>query len=238
MTNHPSDLNPRPQLQTAAASWGPKSLLPADAGTRTAHPATGPSLGQVLMSIPIIATTPCADFRCALDRFVGCTYRPRVLPGTAGWQTCGHSLPVRRRISPVPCSAVQTFRSPCAGRFLGVAPPRSSPRPWPSPRGKGLGSVSGPPKGGRCYDAAGFTRCYGPLARSTPKGLCRDASALRISPRAGHQLHGCLVITVAGLPPASRTQLPGRTTPINASPTPSRTPAHDSRPPWIATPSM
>ena len=40
------------------------------------------------------------------------------------------------------------------------------------------------------------------------KGLCRDASTHRISPRAGHQLHGCLVTTVAGLPPASRIQLP------------------------------
>src|SRR5450755_2318333 len=37
------------------------------------------------------------------------------------------------------------------------------------------------------------------------KGLCHDASTLRISPRAGHQLHGCLAITVAGLPPARRT---------------------------------
>ena len=45
------------------------------------------------------------------------------------------------------------------------------------------------------------------LARP-PRGLCRGASTLWISPRAGHQLHGCLVTTVAGLPPASRIQLP------------------------------
>jgi hypothetical protein len=43
------------------------------------------------------------------------------------------------------------------------------------------------------------------------KGLCRGASTLRISPRAGHQLHSCLVTTVAGLPPASQIRFPGRT---------------------------
>jgi hypothetical protein len=43
------------------------------------------------------------------------------------------------------------------------------------------------------------------------EGLCRGASTLRISPRAGHQLHSCLVTTVAGLPPASQIRFPGRT---------------------------
>jgi hypothetical protein len=140
----------------AAASWGPKSLLPADAETHTAHPATGPSLRQVVLSMPVTATTPCADFRCALGRFVGCTYRPRLLPGTAGWQDPRPSPPVRRRISPVPCSAVQTFRSPYAGGFLGAALPSSSPRPWPSPNGARLGSLFVPAEAGMIYDAAGF----------------------------------------------------------------------------------
>jgi hypothetical protein len=40
-----------------------------------------------MLSVPIIATTTCADFRCALGRFVGCTYRPRLLPGAAGRQS-------------------------------------------------------------------------------------------------------------------------------------------------------
>src|SRR5664279_2293284 len=95
------------------------ALIPADVqDPENAHPATGPSLGPVMLSVPFIATTTCADFRCALGRFVGCTYRPRLLPGTAGRQACGHLTPVRRRISPLACSAVQTFRSPCAGRSL------------------------------------------------------------------------------------------------------------------------
>ena len=133
LASHPSDLNPRPQLKRAAASWGPKPLVLTDAGTPTAHPATGALLGQVMLSMPIIAHITCADFRCALGRFVGCTYRPRRLPGTAGWRAYGHLMPVRRRISPLPYSAVQTFRSPYAGGFLGAVTPSSSPRPWPSP---------------------------------------------------------------------------------------------------------
>ena len=40
------------------------------------------------------------------------TYRPRLLPGTAGWQTCGHLMPVRRRISPVPPQTLITCRPP------------------------------------------------------------------------------------------------------------------------------
>ena len=85
LVDHPSDPGPSPQPTRAAAGWD-QALIPADAETPTAHPATGPSLGQVMLSVPIIATTTCADFRCALGRFVGCTYRPRLLPGAAGRQ--------------------------------------------------------------------------------------------------------------------------------------------------------
>lgn len=101
---------------------------------------------------------------------MGCTYRPRLLPGTTGWQARGHQTPVRRRISPVPCSAVRTFRSPYAGRFFQAASPRSSPVPWPSPCRKGLGSASFLRERRTCYDAAGFASSYGPHARSTPNG--------------------------------------------------------------------
>jgi hypothetical protein len=96
------------------------------------------------LSVPVIAHTACADFRFAPGRFAGCAYRPRRLPGAAGWRARGRLMPVRRRISPVPHSAVQTFRSPCAGGFLGAAYPSSSPRPWPSPLSQGLGSPLSP----------------------------------------------------------------------------------------------
>jgi hypothetical protein len=113
---------------------------PLTLGTPPPHPATGALLGPVMLSVPVIAPTACADFRSAPGRFAGCAYRPRLLPGAAGWQARGRLMPVRRRISPVPHSAVQTFRSPCAGGFLGAAYPSSSPRPWPSPLSQRLGS--------------------------------------------------------------------------------------------------
>lgn len=156
LASGPSGTTPRPQ-PIRLPRVEDRGLPPRkSAGMPTAHPATGPSLGQVVLSVPVIATTPCADFRCALGRFVGCTYRPRLLPGTAGWQDPRPSLPVRRRISPVPCSAVQTFRSPYAGGFLGAALPSSSPRPWPSPNRARLGSLFVPAEAGMIYDAAGF----------------------------------------------------------------------------------
>ena len=90
--------------------------------------------------MPVIATTACADFRSAPGRFAGCAYRPGLLPGATGWRARGRSRPVRRRTSPVPHSAVQTFRSPCAGGLLRAVLPSSSPRAWPSPLSQRLGS--------------------------------------------------------------------------------------------------
>jgi hypothetical protein len=158
LAGHPSDPHSRPQLPKELPPVGGQGpLIPTDAGTRAAHPATGALLGPVMLSMPIIAPITCADFRCARDRFAGYAYRPRRLPGTADWRACGHLVPVRRRISPLPYSAVQTFRSPYAGGFLRAATPRSSPRPWPSPGFQGLGSLFAPTDtAGSFYDAAGF----------------------------------------------------------------------------------
>src|SRR5487761_707416 len=75
------------------------------------------------------------------------------------------SMPVRRRISPVPCSTVQTFRSPYAEGFLGAALPSSSPRPWPSPCGARLGSLFVPPR-------------RGPLRRGRIRLMLRTACSL------------------------------------------------------------
>jgi hypothetical protein len=206
LVDHPSDPGPRPQLTRTAASWGPKSLLPADARTPTAHPATGPSLGQVMLSVPIIATTTCADFRCALGRFVGCTYRPRLLPGAAGRQ------------SPRPPDAgAQTDLSSCVLGCANVPIPlrRTVPRgcnskvftPSMSFAQSGMGSAPSRlrQEGGIVTTLQDSIHATDRLLARPQKGLCHDASTLRISPRAGHQLHGCLAITVAGLPPASRT---------------------------------
>ncbi len=142
---------------------------------------------------------------------MGCTYRPRLLPGTTGWQARRPPNAGAQTDPPVPCSAVHTFRSPYARRFFRAASPRSPPVPWPSPYRKGLGSASfHPQNGGTRHDAAGFFTIRTACSLDPQRSLCRDASTLRISPRAGHQLHGCLVITVAGPRPgksstASRT---------------------------------
>ncbi len=88
---------------------------------------------------------------------MGCTYRPRLLPGTPGWQARRPPNAGAQTDPPVPCSAVHTFRSPYARRFFRAASPRSPPVPWPSPYRKGLGSASfHPQNGGTRHDAAGF----------------------------------------------------------------------------------
>jgi len=205
LASHPSGLGPRPQPRTAAASWGPRPLLPADAVIPTARPATGPSLGQVVLSMPIIATTPCADFRCAPDRFVGCTYRPRLLPGTAGWRACGQNAGAQTDLS---CSMFGCANVPIPIR-RGVPRGCDSKIFTPSMAFAVSGTAQLPlcPAHEREPLRRGRIRLMLRTACSLDPttGLCRDASTPRISPRAGHQLHGCLVITAAGLPPASRT---------------------------------
>ena len=207
LASHPSDLNPRPQLKRAAASWGPKPLVLTDAGTPTAHPATGALLGQVMLSMPIIARITCADFRCAPGRFRGLHLSASPLTGhrrlaslrppNAGAQTdlsssvfgCANvSIPLRRR-RPRGCNSKLYTVHGLRPVLKGSAPSRSC---------QAAGVVT------TLQDSLDVTDR---LLSRPPRGLCRDASTPWISPRAGHQLHGCLVTTAAGLPPASRIQL-------------------------------
>jgi hypothetical protein len=171
LANHPSA---RARTVTASGhrGLGHTALLPADVQDPETHARLQVlRWGRLCCPCPSSLLLPALTSAARKDRFVGCTYRPRLLPGTTGRQARGHQMPVRRRISPVPCSAVHTFRSPYAGRFFRVASPRSSPVPWPSPNGERLGSVSFPPQnGGMYHDAAGFASSYGPRARSTPNG--------------------------------------------------------------------
>jgi len=174
-----------------------------------------------MLSVPIIATTTCADFRCALGRFVGCTYRPRLLPGAAGRQ------------SPRPPDAgAQTDLSSCVLGCANVPIPlrRTVPRgcnskvftPSMSFAQSGMGSAPSRlrQEGGIVTTLQDSIHATDRLLARPQKGLCHDASTLRISPRAGHQLHGCLAITVAGLPPASRTHAQDAPTRPITHPTP------------------
>src|SRR5205823_5776050 len=59
-----------------------------------------------------------------------------------------HGSPLgRRRVSPVPTTAVPAFRVPYAAGFVGAASPRASHLPWPSPNRPGLGSRLVPSRG-------------------------------------------------------------------------------------------
>lgn len=49
-----------------------------------AHPARGPSLRRVVLSTPILATTPSSDFRSTLHHFAGHAYRFRCYRSTRG----------------------------------------------------------------------------------------------------------------------------------------------------------
>jgi hypothetical protein len=71
-----------------------------------AHPARGPSLRRVVLSTPILATTPSSDFRSTLHHFAGHAYRFRCYRSTRRRHPPGPLLPVSRRISPVPRWAV------------------------------------------------------------------------------------------------------------------------------------
>jgi hypothetical protein len=165
------------------------------------------------LSVPVIATTTCADFRCAQGPFRGLHLSaspptghhgpasPR--PPNAGAQTdlscsmlgCAHvPLPLRRTVLPGCISKIFT-------RSMAFAQ-------WGKARLRLLSAAKRRDVSRRCRIRFRLrTAC----SLDPQRGLCRGASTHRISPRAGHQLHGCLVTTVAGPPPASRTQLPGRT---------------------------
>lgn len=102
-------------------------------GKLTPRSARGPSLRRVVLSTSIIATTPSSDFRSTLHHFTGHAYRFRRY-----WST-------RRRHPSDPDAGVETDLScsrmgcmivplPIRRRVSGAARPRSSHRPWPSPR--------------------------------------------------------------------------------------------------------
>src|SRR3990172_3801982 len=77
------------------------------------------------------------------------------------WLSTGVSLLGRRRVSPVPTTAIPPFHALYATGFFGPASPSSSHLPWPSPTDTRLGSLLAP-CGGNLYDAAGFALCCGP----------------------------------------------------------------------------
>ena len=78
-------------LATGPSDSRGSSTVSAVLAVAVAHPARGPSLRRVVLSTPILATTPSSDFRSTLHHFAGHAYRFRCYRST------------RRRHPPGPC---------------------------------------------------------------------------------------------------------------------------------------
>jgi hypothetical protein len=175
-----------------------------------AHLARGPSLRRVMLSTPITATTTSSDFRSALHHFPEqpvisvATSRstPDWRPGAiyAGAETdlprsvpnCAYvPIPIRRRV-PRCCPSKVFAPSMAFARVRGARLPH-----WSA-------------FAGTITTLTQDSSSYGPYACSPPKQATLSwGFDSRVSPSIAHQLHGCLVITMTGLSPASSTQLRG-----------------------------
>src|SRR6195952_3448310 len=108
-----------------------------------AHLARGPSLRRVVLSTPILATTPSSDFRSTLHHFAGHAYRFRCYRSTDDGTRRALVAGVETDLS---CSTMGCVivPLPLRRRVSGAAHPRSSHRPWPSPLSAGLGTRLSP----------------------------------------------------------------------------------------------
>jgi hypothetical protein len=142
-----------------------------------AHPARGPSLRRVVLSTPILATTPSSDFRSTLHHFAGHAYRFCCYRSTRRRHPPGLDAGVETDLS---CSTMGCVivPLPLRRRVSGAAHPSSSHRPWPSPLSAGLGTRLSPAIAGwvttRLQDSLRTDR---PLARR-PRRLCHGASTV------------------------------------------------------------
>jgi hypothetical protein len=175
-----------------------------------AHPARGPSLRRIMLSTPILATTPSSDFRSTLHHFAGHAYRFRCYQSTRGRHPPGPCCRCRDGSLLFHDGLCDRFRSQYADGSLvlhiqglhtvhGLRPylPGSAPVCLP------LCGVD--------HDAVTGFLSYGPTTCSPPTATLSWRFDSRISPSAGHQLRGRLAATPAGLSPASPSQLPGHT---------------------------
>jgi hypothetical protein len=163
-----------------------------------------------MLSTPIIARMTSSDFRSTLHHFPG----PPVIGvatsrSTPGWQpeaidagaetdlprsvlNCAYvPIPIRRRV-PRCCTSKVFTPSMAFARVRGARLPH-----WSA-------------FAGTITTLTQDSSSYGPYACSPPlQATLSWGFDSRVSPSIAHQLHGCLVITMAGLSPASSTQLRG-----------------------------
>ena len=175
-----------------------------------AHPARGPSLRRVVLSTPILATTPSSDFRSTLHHFAGHAYRFRCYRST------------RRRHPPGPCCRCRDgsllFHDGLCDRSAPITPTGlwccTSKVFTPSVAFAPICRARHPHVSRYCgvgHDADTGFLAYGPITCSPPTATLSWRFDSRISPSAGHQLRGRLAATPTGLSPASPSQLPGHT---------------------------
>ena len=125
-----------------------------------AHSAGGPSLQRVLLSTPspLLWPPPTPAPLSPVSRLLT-VYRVRRSQSTvemAPRRSSASGGLGRRRVSPVPTSALPPFRALYAAGFFGAASPSASPLPWPSPLRSRLGSPLSRLSAGPSFDAAGF----------------------------------------------------------------------------------
>jgi hypothetical protein len=175
-----------------------------------AHPARGPSLRRVVLSTPILATTPSSDFRSTLHHFAGHAYRFRCYRSTRRRHPPGPCCRCRDgsllfhdglcdRSAPITPTGLWCCTSKVFTPSVAFAPICRARHPFVS-RSHGVG-----------HDAVTGFLSYGPTTCSPPTATLSWRFDSRISPSAGHQLRGRLAATPAGLSPASPSQLPGHT---------------------------
>ncbi len=133
---------------------------------------------------------------------------PRPLPGSS--PVIGRATPAaafRRatgpgRASPVPAITIRTFHALYAEEFIGAALPGSTPLPWPSPNGTGLGS----PKYTFTTRQASLDAADRSVAH--PRGMLDAALRPRaFPPEADSLLPGLLAATRTGPSPAGDDEL-------------------------------
>jgi len=161
-----------------------------------AHSAGGPSLQRVLLSAPspLLWPPPTPAPLSPVSRLLT-VYRVRRSQSTvelAPRRSSASGGLGRRRVSPVPTSALPPFRALYAAGFFGAAPPSTSPLPWPSPTSSRLGSPLSRLSAGPPLDAAGFASCCGPVVCIRPRADSTPRFSAQVSPNAGGLLRRCL----------------------------------------------
>jgi Transposase IS66 family len=203
----------------------PHSPTPLRLATQPKHTMMVSLLPALAKQFPVVSTPGYWSFasaRLCCPRRHRYYYRLRLpldtppLPGATGYRfrryhsrragSPATSVLASRRISPVSSVGCACIPLPLRRRVLRCCNSKVFAPSVAFARPSGLGS--------RCFRCCGEVTALQDSLHATdcalarrPRRLGRDASTARISPSAGHQLHGCLVITVTGLSPASPLRL-------------------------------